>query len=51
MEYYRAGAAAVFPNSIGMAAGFNEELLSETAEAILDETRAKYNEYKKLGKL
>lgn len=46
----RAGSATVFPQSIGMAASFNDELVYETADAISDEARAKYNEFKKFGK-
>lgn len=45
----RAGTATVFPQSIGMAASFNPELMREVATAISDEVRAKYNEYKKFG--
>ena len=39
----RAGNATVFPQAIGMAAGFNDELLWECATAISTEARAKYN--------
>ena len=39
----RAGVATVFPQSIGMAASFNPELVKEVAQAIADEGRAKYN--------
>ena len=45
----RSGTATVFPQAIGMAAGFNTQLLHEVASAISDEARAKYNEYKKSG--
>ena len=45
----RSGSATVFPQAIAMAASFDEELLNKTAEAISDEARAKYNEYKKFG--
>ncbi len=45
----RAGCATVFPQAIGMAASFDEALLNQVAEAISDEARAKYNEYKKFG--
>ena len=45
----RSGRATVFPQAIGMAASFNEELLFEVADAISDEARAKYNQYKKFG--
>lgn len=46
----RAGSATVFPQAIGMAASFNDELMHEVATAISDEARAKYNEFKKFGK-
>jgi len=39
----RAGNATVFPQAIGMAASFNNELLQECASAISTEARAKYN--------
>ncbi|GLC79745.1 hypothetical protein LBYZC6_18590 [Lacrimispora brassicae] len=45
----RAGAATVFPQPIGMAAAFHEDRLYEVAQAISDEARAKYNEYRKMG--
>ncbi|MBE6891370.1 MAG: glycoside hydrolase family 3 protein [Ruminococcaceae bacterium] len=45
----RSGRATVFPQSIGMAASFNEELMLKVANVISDEARAKYNEYKKFG--
>lgn len=45
----RAGRATVFPQAIGMAASFNEDLLFEVADAISTEARAKYNEFKKFG--
>ncbi len=45
----RAGVATVFPQSIGMAASFNSELLGKVAEAISDEARAKHHEAKKHG--
>lgn len=45
----RAGTATVFPQAIAMAASFNAPLLHEVAEAISDEARAKYNEYKSFG--
>lgn len=40
----RAGTATSFPQSIGMAATFDEELVQEIADAIAVEGRAKYNE-------
>lgn len=45
----RAGCATVFPQAIGMAASFDDALLRQVAEAIADEARAKYNEYKTFG--
>ncbi|MGI5893592.1 MAG: glycoside hydrolase family 3 C-terminal domain-containing protein [Candidatus Merdivicinus sp.] len=42
----RSGTATVFPQAIGMAASFNDNLLHEVATAISDEVRAKYNEYR-----
>ena len=39
----RAGVATVFPQTIGMAATFDDALLRQNAEAIGDEFRAKYN--------
>ncbi|MCD7784916.1 MAG: glycoside hydrolase family 3 C-terminal domain-containing protein [Oscillospiraceae bacterium] len=45
----RAGVATMFPQAIGMAASFDEELLGDISEVISTETRAKYNEYSKLG--
>lgn len=46
----RCGTATVFPQSIAMAASFNEELVFEVANVISDEVRAKYNEFRKTGK-
>ncbi|MBN2509521.1 MAG: glycoside hydrolase family 3 C-terminal domain-containing protein [Spirochaetales bacterium] len=40
----RAGVATVFPQVIGLAASFDEELIGRVAAAISDEGRAKYNE-------
>ncbi len=40
----RAGQATVFPQAIGMAAAFNEELMLEVATAISDEARAKHHQ-------
>ena len=45
----RTGTATVFPQSIAMAASFNEELMGKVANAISDEVRAKYNAFKKVG--
>jgi len=39
----RAGVATVFPQAIGMAATFNDDLLYQTATIISTEARAKYN--------
>ena len=39
----RAGEATVFPQAIGMAASFNNDLLYKVADAISTEARAKYN--------
>ena len=39
----RAGTATVFPQAIGLAAMFDEELLGKIAGVISDEARAKYN--------
>ncbi len=39
----RAGEATVFPQTIGMAATFNPELIKEVGTAISTEARAKYN--------
>ncbi len=45
----RSGMATVFPQAIGMAASFNEELMHRVAEVISTEGRAKYNVYQKYG--
>lgn len=41
----RAGVATVFPQAIGLAAIFDEELMQEVAGVIAEEGRAKYNQY------
>ena len=41
----RGGTATSFPQAIGMAAMFDDELLEQIASAIGDEARAKYNAY------
>lgn len=41
----RAGQATVFPQAIGLAASFDEELIGDIAEVIATEGRAKYNAY------
>ncbi|MDE7226436.1 MAG: glycoside hydrolase family 3 protein, partial [Ruminococcus sp.] len=45
----RAGTATIFPQSIGLASMFDEELIRKTAEIISDEARAKYNDYSAHG--
>lgn len=45
----RAGRATVFPQAIGLAATFNEELVKRVATVVSDEARAKYNEAVKAG--
>jgi len=45
----RAGEATVFPQAIGLAATFNEELVGRIAAAISDEARAKYNDAQSRG--
>jgi beta-glucosidase len=40
----------VFPEPIGMAASFDDQLLFNIFNAVSDETRAKYNEAKQKGK-
>jgi len=45
----RSGRATVFPQAIGMAASFNEELMKDVADATSTEARAKYNQFRTLG--
>lgn len=45
----RAGTATVFPQAIGLAAAWDEELLNEVADVISEEARAKYNVSVKYG--
>ena len=45
----RGGTATVFPQAIGMAAMFDDELLEKIADAISTEARAKYNALSKEG--
>ncbi len=45
----RAGTATVFPQAIGMAAAWDEELMREIGETIAQEARAKYNVSVKRG--
>ncbi len=42
----RAGTATVFPQAIGLAAAFDEELIEKVANVISNEARAKYNAQK-----
>lgn len=43
----RAGTATSFPQAIGLAAAFDEDLVHEIAEVIAEEGRAKYNAFTK----
>ena len=45
----RAGVATVFPQAIGMAATFDEDLLEEVADTISTEARAKFNMQQEFG--
>ena len=45
----RAGTATSFPQAIGMAATFDEELLKTVADTVATEGRAKYNEASRRG--
>ena len=45
----RTGRATVFPQTIGLAATFDDELLSRVATAISDEARAKFNIAQAMG--
>jgi len=45
----RSGRATVFPQTIGMAATFDDQLLHRVATAISDEARAKYNIAQSIG--
>ncbi len=45
----RAGIATVFPQSIGLASTWDQELLQEVASVISDEARAKYHEFIRRG--
>ena len=45
----RASKATVFPQAIGLASTFNEELMHEVAEVISDEARAKHHDAAKRG--
>ncbi len=46
----RAGKATVFPQTIGLAATWDKELIHEMAIAISDEARAKYHDFQKKNK-
>ena len=45
----RAGTATMFPQAVGMAAAFDEELMHEEGAVIADEGRAKYNAQSAFG--
>lgn len=45
----RSGDATVFPQAIGMAATFDKKLIYEIGNAVSDEVRAKYNEFRTLN--
>lgn len=45
----RAGTATLFPQTIGVAATFDEELIAKMAEVIAEEARAKFNAQRKAG--
>lgn len=45
----RAGTATVFPQAIGLAAAFDQDMMKEIGECIATEGRAKYNEAAKRG--
>lgn len=45
----RAGVATMFPQAVGLASMFDDELLKKAADIISDEARAKYNEYSAHG--
>ncbi len=46
----RAGRATVFPETIGLAATWDTDLIHRVSTAISDEARAKYNEFVRRGK-
>ncbi len=45
----RAGVATLFPQAIGLAASFDEELIADVAEVVSTEGRAMYNMHDRLG--
>lgn len=47
--YANQGPVTVFPEPVGMAASFDDQLLFDVFDAVSDEARAKNNEYKKQG--
>jgi beta-glucosidase len=47
--YANQGPVSVFPEPIGMAASFNDQLVFKVFDAVSDEARAKNNQYKKEG--
>ena len=48
--YANMDSVTVFPEPIGMAASFNEDLVQQVFNAVSDEARAKYNEDRRNGK-
>jgi len=46
----RAGIATVFPQAIGLAASWDEEMMHNVSTVISDETRAKHHEFVRKGK-
>lgn len=47
--YANNDSVTVFPEPIGMAASFNDELVYQIFDAVSDEARAKYNQWTQLG--
>ena len=45
----RAGVATMFPQAIGMAAAFDEDMMQEVGDAIATEARAKFNAQQEFG--
>ncbi len=50
MAWPRAGKATVFPQSIGMAASFDRDMMFRMAEVTSDEARAKYHDFESRDK-
>jgi beta-glucosidase len=46
----RAGLATVFPQAVGMAASFDDQLVNQVFTAVSDEARAKFNDFRSSGK-